>query len=586
MRAMSVARCRWSLLLVAAACSSSSDSQPAKPPPPPAAKPVPAPAASADDGYDSGALGALTFALSEGTPEARAHFSRGLLALHSFWYDEAIRQFEAAISADPKMRMAYWGASMSHIKLLWGDDDLSAAKQLLSRIPDPDNLPPREGAWVVALLELLEGDDVRASRKRFAAAMEQVHQEFPDDESTAFLSIALLATARPEEPDQRALRMRAADLALSVLAHNPKHPGAAHYAIHAFDTPELAPRALDIARAYAAIAPAAFHARHMPAHIFSRLGMWPEAIASCQAAWDVSVAAARRAKLSVDHDDFHSLNWLVEMNFEIGHRKDADRALALFAQAVREGASRGTRSQYALQITSYLMRTGEWSRVDELLAPLEAPAVDAPAADGGRPDPASTHCGPSAAAPALLEQFAALDARALAAAMRHDVAETRRWMAQLDDTRVKLRPFLVSTQPASAVAKLDAEYARHRRALDARAKSDDRMLLKVLRESIPDADLEEAGGETIQRGFLVREQVADILLRLDQPKEAAAEFERVLASHPGRAHAMLGAARAAARAKDPAASRARYEQLLRLWATADPSTDGLAEARSAAANKP
>ena len=173
------------------------------------------------------------------------------------------------------MNMAYWGLAMSYCKLLWGDDDVAAARvQLSMHMPDPDRLTPREQAWARAAFELIREGDVRTSRKRFVAAMETVHDRFPDDESTTFLAIALLAATHPEDPDTTAVRERAAALAISVYEHNPKHPGAAHYLLHAYDTPELAARALPYARQYAKIAPAAFHARHMPAHIFSRLGMW------------------------------------------------------------------------------------------------------------------------------------------------------------------------------------------------------------------------------------------------------------------------------------------------------------------------
>jgi TolA-binding protein len=74
-------------------------------------------------------------------------------------------------------------------------------------------------------------------------------------------------------------------------------------------------------------------------------------------------------------------------------------------------------------------------------------------------------------------------------------------------------------------------------------------------------------------------------MRLDRPKEAAAEYERVLATHPGRARSLLGAARSAARSNNPQVARARYQELLQLWANADPTTDGLAEAKAALAAK-
>src|SRR5262245_16542592 len=373
------------LAVLAAACSSRNTNeapkgqdQPTITPPaaPPAAS---APALPPDDRYDSGSLGAIHFEVSQGSPQARALFARGLLALHSFWYDEAVRQFDAAVAADRTMAMAYWGAAMSRCKLLWGDDDLTGMREVLSRIPQSARVTEREQAWLQSLAELMREGDVRTSRRRFAEAMDKLHARFPDDESATFLAAALLASIRPEDPDNLAVRKRAGALASAVFEHNPKHPGAAHYLIHAYDTPELAALALPVARAYAQLAPAAFHARHMPAHIFSRLGMWKEAIASCQSAWDASVAAARRDKLPADHHDFHSLNWLVEMPFELGQRKVADAALATFGAAVRGGLGRQNRALYASQVASYMMRTGAWSRVDELLSPLDAPALD----DGG-----------------------------------------------------------------------------------------------------------------------------------------------------------------------------------------------------------
>jgi tetratricopeptide (TPR) repeat protein len=596
---MSVAR-SWLLIWVAvAACQSPCAGDGAKAreeaPPAPPAPPADAAAAAvaADDRYDTGSLGALSFAVSEGTPEARVRFTRGMLALHSFWYDEAARQFQAAIDADREMNMAYWGAAMSRLKLLWGEDDLTMARLVMSRMPDPERLTPREQAWVLASVELVRAGDVRTSRKRFAAAMETLHAQFADDESATFLALALLSTTRPEDPDTVAVRKRAAALAGGVFERNPKHPGAAHYLIHAYDTPELAALALPHAREYVKIAPAAFHARHMPAHIFSRLGMWKEALASCQSAWDASLGAAKREKLSANHHDFHSLHWLVEMSFELGQRKAADRALSTFAGAVRGGLGRPHRALYATQVASYMMRTGDWARVDELLAPLEAPAVDEvdpaapPTPADARAGEPKSHCAPvPASSPThLLEQLSALDARARAASMRRDPAATRRYLGELDAVRAQLRPFFLSTQPKEAVARTDEAHARRGRALLARAGGDDRALLDVLRKSAADVE-PESGGESNPSGFLLNEEIADTLLRLGRPKEAAEAYALALRQHPGRARSLLGAARAATRAGDPQAARQSYQQLQTLWSAADDGTEGLAEVRAAVAARP
>lgn len=550
------------------------------PAPPPSTVPVSAPATvTVDDRYSDAALGSLTFKLTEGTPAARAHFMRGLLALHSFWYDEALRQFAAAISADPTMNMAYWGAAMSQCQLLWGEDNLEVARRLLKQMPTPDKLSEREQAWIVAALQLVGEGDVRTTRRNFAQAMEELNKEFPDDESATFLAIALLSATPAGAPDEMAVRKRAAGLAATVFERNPRHPGAAHYIIHAYDTPELAPLGLPYARQYAQIAPAAFHARHMPAHIFSRLGMWKEAITSCKAAWDASLAATAREKLTPDHDDFHSLNWLIEMNFELGHRKEADVAFERFRAAVTGGLTHSTRVLYAAQVASYLIRTGEWTRVDELLAPLDTPAT-APAAMPAMPampvpSSATAHCASAADTPstALQEQLFVLVARARAAAAKHDVAKTTALADQIDAVGTELRHFLQATQSAEAMHNLDASNANRRAALLARAKGDDGALVAALRGTVTTAP----GGESNPNGFLPEEEIGEALLRMNQPKQAAASFASALAKQPKRARSLLGLARAQTKLGNREGARASYRELGELWTTADDGTPGLDE---------
>ncbi|MBA3502671.1 MAG: hypothetical protein H0T65_20080, partial [Deltaproteobacteria bacterium] len=421
--------------------------------------------------------------------------------------------------------------------------------------------------------------DVPTSRKRYLKALEDMYARHHGDEEATFLAVALLTSTRPEDLDHLAVRTRAAELAAGVYAKNPKHPGAAHYYIHASDTPGLAAQALPHARAYAAIAPEAFHARHMPAHIFSRLGMWQEAITSCESAWDASLASATRVKLSANSHDFHSLAWLVEMPFELGQRSRADAALKKFAGAVKQGLGRQHRALYASEVASYMMRTGDWARVDELLAPLAEKAVDEPqAAPVARNGSAPSHCAPGVSPSALFEELAVLDARARSAAARHDLAATQRYVAEIDRVRTALRPTLATTQSPTAIERIDAANQRSRSALLARASHDDNALLEALRASVADADL-ELSGESNPTGFSVREEIGDVLLRLGRPVEAAAEYERNLERHPRRARSLLGAARARAKAGEQDAAARWYRELLTVWAGAEPGTDGLAEAR-------
>src|SRR5205809_7919422 len=140
--------------------------------------------------------------------------------------------------------------------------------------------------------------------------MGQLAQANPaDDEAAVFHALALLATI-PENERNAAVSLKAGAIATAILKKNPQHPGAAHYALHAFDDGEHAAMGLAAARIYAQIAPASSHARHMPSHVFLPLGLWDEAAASDEAAFTASVDRVKRLGLSMAQADFHSLSWL------------------------------------------------------------------------------------------------------------------------------------------------------------------------------------------------------------------------------------------------------------------------------------
>jgi hypothetical protein len=530
---------------------------------------------------EGGGLGSIEFPVTGGTSAARESFIRGLLALHSFWYEEAQAQFGAAAKADPGFAMAWWGIAMSHAKLLWYEDDLEVGREALAKITDMDKLTPRERAYVGAARALFAEGDQRARRVAYATAMEQVHRQFPDDdEATTLYALALDVAAQPDEPDYVAQRVRAAALAQEVFQRNPQHPGAAHYIIHALDTNDLAPLALPAARAYAAIAPEAFHARHMPAHIFSRLGMWQESIDSCQSAWEASVAWTTREKLSADLRDYHSLNWVVENHFELGQRRAADAAMKLWAEAVRGGVNHDVRAAYAGQVLSYLERTGEWGRLDELTEPLAAPATEAKPEEMMR-------CGMSA--PAALEpppsaEFERMAVNALhaeAAARKRDLAAAKRLLEDRDAIEEQIRPWSRKQMSEERYARELKADALEKKRLLAQARGDDKALLAAQRVEAAESE-SYSGGEGTAGAFIAHEQIAATLARLGRHAEALAEYEGVVRGHANRTRAMLGAAREAAAAGDPKASKGWYEKLAALWAGADDDFPGVQEARERA----
>lgn len=77
-----------------------------------------------------------------------------------------------------------------------------------------------------------------------------------------------------------------------------------------------------------------------------------------------------------------------------------------------------------------------------------------------------------------------------------------------------------------------------------------------------------------------RELLADLLLELDRPTEALAEYQRSLAAEPKRFRSLFGAARASERLEAPAKAREFYAMLVAQCDKADTERPELAEAKA------
>ncbi len=222
----------------------------------------------------------------------------------------------------------------------------------------------------------------------YSDALAAMYKEWPGDHEVAtWYALSLLGTVRPADKGFRRQAL-AASIAERVFAENPKHPGAAHFIIHAFDDPDHAPLGLSAARAYAGIAPAAAHALHMPSHIFVQRGMWEDVRTSNIAAYKSATELNARMKLAEGREDFHTLGWLQYANLMLGNIDEA-RANVESAKAAadRNPANAGIRNGYLGMRARLILETEKWERI----------ALDAPAAPGA-PD---AHAGmPGMAMPA------------------------------------------------------------------------------------------------------------------------------------------------------------------------------------------
>jgi hypothetical protein len=279
--------------------------------------------------------------------------------------------------------MAYWGEAMSYNHPLWAQQDAEAAKKILEKIaPTSDARQakaklPKEKAFLKAIdiLYYAPGDKL-ARDNAYSDQMASMYAQWPTDHEVAtWYALSLLGTVRPTDKGFRRQAL-AASIAEKVFAENPKHPGAAHFIIHAFDDPDHAPLGLNAARAYAGIAPAAAHALHMPSHIFVQRGMWEDVRKSNIVAYKSATELNARMKLAEGREDFHTLGWLEYANLMLGNIDEAKANVESAKQAAeRNPGNAGINNGYLGMRARLILETEKWERI----------ALDAPNAPDAHP---------------------------------------------------------------------------------------------------------------------------------------------------------------------------------------------------------
>jgi hypothetical protein len=520
----------------------------------------------------------IAFPVTTKSAAAREAFERGMVALHSFAYADAHEGFRAAIAADPGFAMAYWGEAMAFNRPAWNEQDTPGGRAAVARLEAvrlPANLTARERALIAIAPLLYRGDDKRARDQAYLDAIERVGRELPDDdEVTCLRALATMGAGRSLAAaggDDLRLRMRAAALALEVFQRNPNHPGAAHYVIHALDDPEHAILALPAARYYAKAAPDAYHARHMPSHIFVQLGMWPEARAANESAWASSLAWAARKTPPRGDRDTHSLSWLGFIQLQEGRKAEAEATLAALRQTAEVTPTIDVRVFYCAQLAgSWLVETGDWTRAgalfDGLVPPAAAPAVPAPKA---------------AAEPSYL--FNAAAARAyflgMAAVSAGDRAGAERSLRALEDMTARTEATDIESMKVAVVHRQQLAAAIEAAKPSGAAPGLDRALALLEAAAALENQIPISGPVF---GIPTREFQGEILLSARRFAAARAAFAAALERYPNRPRALLGLARAARQAGDRDGARDACRRLAAIWSHADARWRDLAEVKACA----
>ena len=277
--------------------------------------PAPPIGAGAQTGDYGSQLGTVVLPL-ECSPAANRQLARGNALLHHMTYEGARSAFADAATLDANCALADWGWTMTVIHPLWSDppgpEQFSQGQNRLADARRKAGNNQHLLAYISATERYFavgRQTTERANLAAFAEGWRQASQAYPEDmEIASFYALALLGTADPADKSYKTQRQAGA-IVESVLKRQPAHPGAHHYLVHAYDYPPLAGEALAVANQYGDIAPDIPHALHMPTHIFTRLGLWPESIAMNLRSAKAALAHPAGNQLSLHY--LHAQDYLV-----------------------------------------------------------------------------------------------------------------------------------------------------------------------------------------------------------------------------------------------------------------------------------
>ncbi|MGH9842878.1 MAG: hypothetical protein ACREEM_29420 [Blastocatellia bacterium] len=510
-------------------------------------------------------LGRVNFPVSC-TPQAQKQSNRAAAWLHSFEYEEAEKVFTEVSVTDPRCGMGYWGIAMSNYHPIWAPPNAAELKKGLSAIEKAKSAgarTERERDYIAAIESFYQDADKLDHRTRslaYGEAMERLYRRHPSDrEAGVFYALTLIAKGMMAGDKSYANEKQAARILNRVLAREPQHPGVSHYLIHSYDYPALALLALPAARSYAKIAPASAHAQHMPSHIFTRLGLWQEAIKSNLDAKASARAFAVRNHLSGAWDEqIHTMDYLAYAYLQGAQDK---RAWAVLDELykIRKAEPETFKVAYAFAAipARYALERRRWDEAAKL----------------------TIHQGPLETFPWQRFRWAEAHlhfARAVGAARTGDTASAGQEVEYLAAIRQALTEVKGDYDWAKQV-EIERQVAS---AWLAYAEGKHEESLRLMRAA---AELDDATDKhPVTPGAILpaREQLGELLLELKQPAAALQAFETSLRSAPNRFNGLYGAARAARLASDRQRAKIYYEKLVALCRHADHARAEIEEAKA------
>jgi tetratricopeptide (TPR) repeat protein len=241
-------------------------------------------------------LGDYHFPITSGQPQVQRWFDQGVMLTFGFNHDAAERSFLKATELDPGCAMCWWGAALVLGPHVNGGMDPANNPVAWTRLQHALALAPgaskREQEFIRALAARYAEDpppDRRPLDEAYARSMGLLVQARPADLDAAVLYAEALMDLQPWDYYDAQLQPKGNTATIvatleSVLARDPNHAGALHLYVHAVEASANPQRGVVAADRLRALIPGSGHLVHMPAHIYSRVGRWHDAVLANQRA--------------------------------------------------------------------------------------------------------------------------------------------------------------------------------------------------------------------------------------------------------------------------------------------------------------
>ncbi len=478
-------------------------------------------------------------------PKGQNDFNLGMAMLHSFEYDEAEKAFSKVLAADSSCAMAYWGVAMSNFHQVWPSPPTHEELDKGSKASEKARSLSRESGIVqdyINTISTFYQDFARYSQRErilnYAKAMDEMYKKHNNDREVAvFYALSLVSAADPSDKTY-AQQKKAGEILNGLYPGQPMHPGIVHYIIHAYDSPELASLALDAARKYASIAPASAHAQHMPSHIFTRLGLWDEAIQSNTKAAGSAKCYAENTGIKGHWDEeLHAIDYLEYAYLQKGDNVNAKKQLDYLAGFTEvQPVNFKVLFAFAATPSRYYLENNLWQEASSMKFQPGFPWEKFP-----------------------WQKSIVHFTRSLGAARTGNLVTARAERMNMQSCYDSL-----TAQKDTYKANQVAIQMKMAEAWISFAEKKNQDALIQMKEAAAMEDKTEKSPVTPGEVLPAQQLLADMLMKMNLPDEALIAYEADLKKHPNRFNSISGAALASEKTNNAAKAKQYYDQLLSL----------------------